>query len=553
MSKEVVNGSVLVNGIEHSLKCTIEGAETVSIEAQNLRTGDLWKAALTRTYIENVTRKTGSFKDYHVFLEMLTDAMADRTDHVYVELLTYSDLLALKTGKHTDKRSSDTKRYLILTYKVKYDTVHYPLPLQYVGKMSSIELQDDVTKLQKEIDHLKNQIISVGSPQKQQKHSACCKMNAELKKDLELLKKHQKKDDSKMINALQEALRNLESDLIREKNKYQRSLDKKNKECKQLTEEVENLRSDNRALTVKLRSITTELNIAKRNKLHEYQLGRSRSRSITPDSRVKRQSQSKNKINSIDRRRSGSVDRSRESIGRRSSTEGRVFTRRDSGSRSNSRNSARSAPEMRTKARTPSPAGARFPRFDPSAYVRDKQKRIHEANSRKERQARTRTYLPRARSTPVDRESPSNSLYHRRPPSKVVKEVIRNNILNSKSRTGSCSSLDSGGSRGSLRSNCSSVNRKQSPSRNYHSSKNHQGKQRTRFSYPSSGSESEDKENKRSSSRKTGYLNSPSNISRCDASQLSFTKDSEIAEIDARLNALQSYLKEAQNKQYSMS
>ena len=548
MSREVINGSVLVNGIEHSLKCTFEGADTVSIEAQNLRTGDLWKAALTRTYIETVTRKTGSFKEYHVFLEMLADAMADRTDHVYLELLTYSDLLALKTGKHTEKKTSDTKRYLILTYKVKYDTVHYPLPLQYIGKMSSIELQDDVSKLQKEIDRLKNQIISVGSPQKQQQHSSCCKMNTELKKEIDSLRRHHKKDDSKMINTLQEALRNLESDLIREKNKYQRSLDKKNKECKQLSEEVENLRADNRALSVKLRSVTTELNIAKRNKLHDYQFGRSRS--VTPDSRLDQQSRSRTRVTPIDRRRSGSVDRSRESVGRRGSTE-RVFTRRsNSGSRSNSRNSARSAPEIRTKARTPSPAGARLPRFDPSAYVRDKQQRIQEANARKDRQTRTRTYLPRARSTPLEKESPSNSLYHRRPPSNVVKGVIRNNILNSRSRNGSCSSLDSGGSRASLRSNNSS-SRKQSSSRN--SSRNSQSKRKTRFSYPSSGSESEEKENRRSSSRKTGYLNSPDNISRGNASQLSFTKDSEIAEIDARLNALQSYLKDAQNKQYSVS
>lgn len=564
MSKEFITGSVLVNGIEHSLKWTNDESNSVSIEAQNLRTGDLWRAEFTSSYIENVTRKTGSFKEYSVFLEMLSDAVADKTDHVYVELLTYSDLLALKTGKHLDKKSSDSKRYLILTYKVKYDTVHYPLPLQYVGKMSPTELQDNVTKLQSEIEYLKNQIISVGSPQKQQKHSTCCRENSELRKELESIKKHGKKDQPKMIHTLQEALRNLESDLIREKNKYQRSLDKKTSECKQLIEEVENMRSENRALTVKLRSVTTELNIAKRNKLHNYQYNRN-SKSVTPESRSYQHSQnsrstSRGRVTPADRRRSGSVDRSRDSVDRRSrgsSMERSVFTRRNSSSRSNSRNSARSAPEVRTKARTPSPAGARHPRFDPSAYVKEKQQKIKESNSRRDRQAKTRTYLPRARSTPLEKPSPSNSLYHKPPPSNLVKDIIKTNLMNARGRTGSCSSLDSCrsyGSKTSLRSNNSNNNKKPasrgSSQRSNSRNSNQQNKRRTRFAYPSSGSESEDKENRGSNCRQKAYLNSPSYITKGDTSQLSFTKDSEIAEIDARLNALQSYLKEAQNKQY---
>ncbi|KAL5263720.1 hypothetical protein ACHWQZ_G008931 [Mnemiopsis leidyi] len=551
MSKEFKSGRVLVNGIEHSLKCVYDPIN-VSIETQNLRTGDLWRGEFSSVFIENVTRKTGSFKEYSVFLEMLSDAIADETDHVYVELLTYSDLLALKTGHHLGKKVADNKRYLILTYKVKYDTVHYPLPLQYSGKMSPTELQDNVTKLQTEIEHLKNQIISVSSPKKKMKHSSCCAENFELRKELESLKKLGKKDQSKLINTLQEALKNLESDLIREKNKYQRSLDRKSSECKQLIEEVENLRSENRALTVKLRSVTTELNIAKRNKLHNYQLNRN---SITPDMRSQpsSRSNSRGRVTPIDRRRSSSVERSRDSVERRSrgsSRERSVFTRRNSGSRSNSRNSGRSAPEVRTKARTPSPAGARLPRFDPSAYIRDKQQKIKDSNSRRDREAKTRTYLPRARSTPLERPSPSNSLYHKPPPSSIVKDIIKSNLINGRRRSGSCSSLDSCRSKSSLHSNNSSAGKRQS-TRNSRgtNSRNQYKKQKTRFSYPSSGSESENKEN-RTRSRQKMYLNSSADLSKGDKSQLSFAKDSEIAEIDARLNALQSYLKEAQNRQY---
>ena len=62
-----------------------------------------------------------------------------------------------------------------------------------------------------------------------------------------------------------------------------------------------------------------------------------------------------------------------------------------------------------------------------------------------------------------------------------------------------------------------------------------------------------DKENSRTSrtsKARGGYLNTPPVDLTLDQSNVSFTKDSEIAEIDARLNALQTYLRDAKNKQY---
>ena len=585
MSKGGVTGTVLVNGLEYSIKCLTGKGDEFSIEAQNLRTGEVWKGDFCDDYIEDLTKKTGSFKRYTVFLDMLTEAIKDSAEHVYIELLTYSDLIALKNGKPSKKKAPDDKRYLILTYKVKYDTVHYPLPLQYSGKMSPVELQDNVTKLQTEINQLKNQIISVSSPIKPQNHSKCCKENAALRQEIEILKKKDGgnlKDQTKMIKTLQNALRNLESDLIREKNKYQRTVDKKNSECKRLVNEVENLRTENRALTVKLRSVTTELNISKRNKLYNISANR---RSITPDSRNYQRKPDPSPVDRMPRRRSTSADRVQSSVGRGSvgrsnkgsvGPRGRGSSMERSGrgsqnssahsSRSNSRNSAVSAPEIRTRARTPSPAGARFPRFDPSAYIKDKEMKAEEKKRSRERQTKTNTYLPRARSTPLERGSPSQSLYHKPPPSSLVKDIIKGNLTSGRRRNGgSCSSLDScksNSSRASVRSGDSSSNRRsgsrnsKTESRNSKKSAQSSGsknKRKPRYSYPSSGSECEEKENKRSRSRQSKYLNSSTNVSLGNVSGVSFTKDSDIAEIDARLNALQSYLKEAQNKQYKLS
>ena len=73
-------------------------------------------------------------------------------------------------------------------------------------------------------------------------------------------------------------------------------------------------------------------------------------------------------------------------------------------------------------------------------------------------------------------------------------------------------------------------------------------KKSKKYSYPSDYSDSDCKENRRPMSR---YINASPKLSyQDDKSNLSYTKDSEIAEIDARLNALQTYLKAAKKRQY---
>jgi coiled-coil domain-containing protein 61 len=73
---------------------------------------------------------------------MLASALARKSNSVFVDLLTYSDLEMLKNrkagaGANTSQQSNSSnqrafnKRYLILTYTVEFDRVHYPLPLTF--------------------------------------------------------------------------------------------------------------------------------------------------------------------------------------------------------------------------------------------------------------------------------------------------------------------------------------------------------------------------------------------------------------------------------------
>ena len=83
--------------------------------------------------IEELTRKTGNFKQFSIFLNMLESAITKSSDSVALDLLTYADLESLRKTKlgsgsisgrgFTPGKSKAThaKRYLILTYSVEFD------------------------------------------------------------------------------------------------------------------------------------------------------------------------------------------------------------------------------------------------------------------------------------------------------------------------------------------------------------------------------------------------------------------------------------------------
>lgn len=111
--------------------------------------------------IEELTRKTGNFKRFAVFVSMLLSALEQRSDAVFVDLLTAADLELYrkrKLGRAGDSshgtptingngNGNNSKRYLILTYAVEFDRVHYPLPLTLVQSPSPDMLQRTIRRL----------------------------------------------------------------------------------------------------------------------------------------------------------------------------------------------------------------------------------------------------------------------------------------------------------------------------------------------------------------------------------------------------------------------
>lgn len=138
----------------------------LAIDLEELSTGALWHAEYSASYIESITSKTGSFKRFPVLVKMLLTAMRHQTDSVALDLLTYSDLELLKSrkmgagstaggskpaGGSGGAGGGNNKRYLILTYVVEFDRVHYPLPLQPLEAPTVASLQRQIRRLRSEV------------------------------------------------------------------------------------------------------------------------------------------------------------------------------------------------------------------------------------------------------------------------------------------------------------------------------------------------------------------------------------------------------------------
>eukprot|EP00913_Durusdinium_trenchii_P015743 g14794.t1 len=128
--------------------------ESLSIDVEHAEDGRRWRSRFSASFVEEITRKTGNAKKsgdseeverktatlclfkFDVFVRMLLSALAQESESVYLDILTARDLEMLR--RHANPQGPPTanpvaapsdKRYVILTYRAEFDKVHYPLPL----------------------------------------------------------------------------------------------------------------------------------------------------------------------------------------------------------------------------------------------------------------------------------------------------------------------------------------------------------------------------------------------------------------------------------------
>ena len=146
--------------------------KTLLVDIEQEASGARWTGEFASKYIEDITQKTGNFKRFSVFVNMLRKALDSGSDSVFVDLLTAADLTELKnrrSGKpagvgnsmsssaagmalgNSRSSRSNGKRYLILTYTAEFDKVHYPLPLSFEEHPSPATLQRTIGRLRREL------------------------------------------------------------------------------------------------------------------------------------------------------------------------------------------------------------------------------------------------------------------------------------------------------------------------------------------------------------------------------------------------------------------
>ncbi|NXF78173.1 CCD61 protein, partial [Sclerurus mexicanus] len=276
---------------EHTVRVTL-ARTALRVEVEAHCTADLWRGEFDAAFIEDLTRKTGNFKQFGIFCSMLESALMQSSESVSLELLTYADLETLRSRKvgaitwppRSTSSCLSTKRYLILVYSVEFDRIHYPLPLPYAGRLDLATL---VQELREELVQVRAQYLE---------------------------------ETQHLRDALRQALEEKRVAEARHQREHQ-----------QLAAQLAEAKTSEQRLQLRVKSLTTELASCRK--------GCRTSASTAPCSQE---------------RRSASLESHRSSL-------------------------------CRPSLRSPSPAGSRLPRFDPTAFVRARQRRQKEAELRNQR------------------------------------------------------------------------------------------------------------------------------------------------------------------------
>nr|XP_025705394.1 coiled-coil domain-containing protein 61 isoform X4 [Callorhinus ursinus] len=303
----------IFRGVEHAVRVVVSG-QVLELEVEDRMTADQWRGEFDASFIEDLTHKTGNFKQFNIFCNMLESALTQSSESVTLDLLTYTDLESLRNRKMGGRpgplasRSAqlNSKRYLILIYSVEFDRVS--------------RLASEKRELEAQLGQSREEALA----------GRAARQEAE---------------------ALRGLVRGLELELRQERGLGHRGVGRRSQDCRRLAKELEEVKASERSLRARLRTVNTELAVFKRGR---------RTPPVPPP-----------------RAREDRASSSRE----RSTSRGRGATR------SSSRESGRGGRSRGRPARpSPSPTGSRAPRFDPTAFVKAKEKKQREIKIKQQQQ-----------------------------------------------------------------------------------------------------------------------------------------------------------------------
>lgn len=105
---------------------------------------------------------------------------------------------------------SQMKRYLILTYTVEFDRVHYPLPLAYEEDPNPAALKATIRRLRQELESTRSGLSEPIEPREKELRQIITQLrqeNTQLRHRLRQLESRQKRDEESGVRESPNALR----------------------------------------------------------------------------------------------------------------------------------------------------------------------------------------------------------------------------------------------------------------------------------------------------------------------------------------------------------
>ncbi|KAG5890197.1 hypothetical protein JTB14_010659 [Gonioctena quinquepunctata] len=248
------------HGQEYLFKMNIL-CNNLEILVTDKSSGEEWQCSYDATYIENLTHKTGNFKQFDIFIAMIKSGLLRTSESVTLDLLTFEDLELLRSRKITKSvgPNNNNRRYLIVTYVVEFDKIRYPLPLEYCGPPDPIILQSTIRRLETELARTKEQLTlkSNNNDSKkiyflQKRVDELTEENVQLQEEVRQLSKMMGKKPKVQVLSLQKAVSNLEKCVVSERHSHHELVEKLRSDKVQLTRELEKMKASERCLKAKM-------------------------------------------------------------------------------------------------------------------------------------------------------------------------------------------------------------------------------------------------------------------------------------------------------------
>ncbi|XP_044746068.1 centrosomal protein CCDC61-like [Coccinella septempunctata] len=250
------------HGQEFLFKMNVLG-NNLEILITDKNSGEEWQCSYDATYIENLTHKTGNFKQFDIFVTMIKSGLLRTSECVSLDLLTFEDLELLRSRKITKVcgQNNNNRRYLIVTYCVEFDRIRYPIPLEYCGPPDPVVLQATIKRLEAELERVKDGAFEKRTNIDTRKFYAMQRRieeltdeNLQLKEDINLLRKEIDKRPRHRVLCLEKAMEKLETSVANERNSHHILVEKLRKDKMDLVKELEKMKISEKILKQKLKS-----------------------------------------------------------------------------------------------------------------------------------------------------------------------------------------------------------------------------------------------------------------------------------------------------------